>query len=104
MGFFSDLWEFIKKAAKKIYEFLKKVFSLVFNGIKFIVECIATALKILLKNSWVGKIVDALKFLFELIDFLDSKGANIDSDRYKRELLDMDINRHGRHTYQIQID
>ena len=103
MGFFSDLWEFIKKAAKKIYEFLKKVFSLVFKGIKFIVECIASYV-ITLKNSWVGKIVDGLSFLFELIDFLDDKGANIYSDRYKRELLDMDINRHGRHTYEIQID
>ena len=103
MGFFSDLWDFIKNALKKVYQFLKKIFSVVFNGIKFIVECIVSAL-ISLKNSWLGKIVDALSFLFELIDFLDNKGANIDSQKYKDELLDMDINRYGRHTYEIQID
>ena len=103
MGFFSDLWDFVKNALKKIYQFIKKIFSLVFNGIKFIVECIAS-FSVLLKNSWVGKIVDGLSFLFQLIDFLDNKGANIDSQRYKDELLDMDINRSGRHTYEIQIE
>ena len=103
MGFFSELWEFVKNALKKIYQFLKKVFSFVYNGIKFIVECIAT-FSVFLKNSWVGKIVDALSFLFKLIDFLEEKGANIDSQRYKDELLDMDINRSGRHIYEIQID
>ncbi len=103
MGFFSDLWDFVKNALKKVYQFLRKIFSLVFNGIKFIVECIASVV-IQLKNSWVGRIIDALSFLFEVIDFLDNKGANIDSQKYKEELLDMDINRYGNYTYEIQID
>ena len=55
------------------------------------------------KNSWVGKVVEGLSFLFELIDVLDNKGANIDSQQYKEELLDMDLNHYGRHTYEIQI-
>jgi hypothetical protein len=87
---------------KKVYQFLKKVFSLIFQGVKFIVECIVSKL-VFLKNSWVGKIVEGLSFLFELIDFLDNKGANIDSQQYKEELLDMDLNHYGRHTYEIQI-
>lgn len=102
MGFFSELWDFIKNALKKVYQFLKKVFSLIFQGVKFIVECIVSKL-VFLKNSWVGKIVEGLSFLFELIDFLDNKGANIDSQQYKEELLDMDLNHYGRHTYEIQI-
>lgn len=102
MGFFSDLWDFIKKALKNVYQFLKKIFSLVFKGIKFIVECIVSKL-IFLKNSWVGKIVEGLSFLFELIDFLSAKGADIDSQKYKEELLDMDLDHYGRHTYEIQI-
>jgi len=103
MGFFSDLWEFIKNAMKKIYQFLRKIFSLVFNGIKFIVECISN-ISIFLKNSWVGKIIDGLSFIFKLLDFLDKQGANIDTQQYKDELLDMNIDRYGNHTYEIQID
>ncbi len=102
MGFFSELWDFIKNALKKVYQFLKKLFTFIFKGIKFIVECIVTKL-VFLKNTWVGKIIEGLSFLFELLDFLESKGADIDSQRYKDELLDMDLDHYGRHTYEIQI-
>ena len=51
----------------------------------------------------VGKIIEGLSFLFELLDFLESKGADIDSQKYKDELLDMDLDHYGRHTYEIQI-
>lgn len=102
MGFFSELWDFIKNALKKVYQFLKKLFTFIFKGIKFLVECIVTKL-VFLKNTWVGKIIEGLSFLFELLDFLESKGADIDSQKYKDELLDMDLDHYGRHTYEIQI-
>lgn len=66
-------------------------------------ECIVSKL-IFLKNSWVGKIIERTSFLFELLDFLESKGADIDSLKYKKEFLDMDLDHYGRHTYEIQID
>ena len=102
MGFFSELWDFIKNALKNVYQFLKKLFTFIFKGIKFLVECIVTKL-VFLKNTWVGKIIEGLSFLFELLDFLESKGADIDSQKYKDELLDMDLDHYGRHTYEIQI-
>lgn len=102
MGFFSELWEFIKYATKQIYKFLKKLFNIVYMGIKFIVECIVAKI-ILLKNTWVGKIVEGLSFIFKLLDFLESKGADIDTRNYKDELLDMNLEHYGKHTYDIQI-
>ena len=102
MGFFSDLWEIIKNFLKKIYNFFSKIFSVVFKGIKFIVECIVKVV-VTLKNSWVGKIFQGISFIFELIDFLQSKGADIDADGYKQELLDMNLNDYGVHQYNIVI-
>ena len=102
MGFFSELWDFIKNALKKVYQFLKKVFSLIFQGVKFIVECLA-AVSVLLKNTWYGKIIDGLSFIFDLLEFLENKGADVNADEYKRELLDMDLDNYGRHTYEVKI-
>lgn len=102
MGFFSDLWDFIKNALKKVIEFIKKVFTLIYKGVKFVVECIVSTL-ILLKNTWVGKIIEGLSFIFDLLDFLETKGADIDTQQYKDELLDMNLDNYGRHTYDIRI-
>jgi hypothetical protein len=102
MGFFSELWDFIKYALKKVVDFIKKVFSLIYHGIKFVVQCIVSSL-ILLKNSWVGKIVEGLSFIFDLLDFLEDKGADVDAQKYKDELLDMNLQQYGRHTYNVQI-
>ncbi len=102
MGFFSDLWDFIKYALKKVIEFIKKVFTLIYKGVKFVVECIVSKL-ILLKNTWVGKIIEGLSFIFDLLDFLDKKGADIDTQKYKDELLDMNLDNYGTHTYDIRI-
>jgi len=102
MGFFADLWEIIKNFWKKVYNFFSKIFSVVYRGIKFIVECIIQTV-ITLKNSWVGKLFQGISFIFELIDFLQSKGADIDADGYKRELLDMKLNDYGAHQYNIVL-
>lgn len=102
MGFFSDLWDFIKSALKKVVTFLKKVFTMVYKGIKFVVQCIVS-MSVLLKNSWFGRIIDGISFIFDLLDFLKSQGADVDTDNYKRELLDMDLDNYGRHTYEIQV-
>ena len=69
MGFFSDLWSFIKKCGRTIYSFFKKIFTVVFKGVKFVVECIVSVIT-KIKNSWVGKLIDGLSFIFDLIDFL----------------------------------
>jgi len=103
MGFFSDLWDFIKNAAKKIYKFFSKVFTTVFKGIKFVVECVVNVVTTI-KNSWVGTILQALSFIFELLDFFKSKGADVDADEYKREILDMDIRDYGRHRFDIILN
>jgi len=103
MGFFAELWDFIKRAAKTIYNIIKKIFTTVFNGVMFLVEFIISRL-IQLKNSWVGQLFEGIKFIFELIDFLDDKGARIDADGYKRELLDMDLEQYGRHTYELVVE
>ena len=50
MGFFSEIWDFIKNALKKLVAFIKKVFSIVYKGIKFIVQCIVSK-SALLQNS-----------------------------------------------------
>jgi Fe2+ transport system protein B len=102
MGFFSDLWETIKNFWKKVYNFFSKIFSVVFQGIKFIVECIIQTV-VTLQNSWVGKLFQGISFIFELIDFLQSKGADIDADGYKQELLDMNLNDYGVHQYNIVL-
>ena len=102
MGFFSDLWETIKNFWKKVYNFFSKIFTVVFQGIKFIVECIIQTV-VTLKNSWVGKLFQGISFIFELIDFLESKGADIDADGYKQELLDMNLNDYGVHQYNIVL-
>ena len=102
MGVFSDIWEFIKNALRRIGNFLKKIFNLVYKGVKFIVECLA-AVSVLLKNTWYGKIIDGLSFIFDLLEFLENKGADVNADEYKRELLDMDLDNYGRHTYEVKI-
>ena len=102
MGFFSDLWSFIKKCGRTIYSFFKKIFTVVFKGVKFVVECIISVLTTL-KNSWFGKLIDGLSFIFDLLDFLERKGADVDSDRYKRELSDMNLNSYGNHRVDIVI-
>lgn len=102
MGFFSELWNFIKYALKKVVDFIKKIFSLIYHGVKFVVECIVSGL-IYLKNTWVGKIIEGLSFLFDLLDFLKIQGANIDTQRYKDELLDMNLDDYGTHTYDLRI-
>jgi hypothetical protein len=102
MGFFSDLWETIKNFWKKVYNFFSKIFTVVFQGIKFIVECIIQTV-VTLQNSWVGKLFQGISFIFELIDFLQSKGADIDADGYKQELLDMNLNDYGVHQYNIVL-
>ena len=45
----------------------------------------------------------ALSFIFELLDFFESKGVDIDANKYKRELLNMDIRDYGRHKYYIVL-
>ena len=45
----------------------------------------------------------ALSFIFGLVDFFESKGAVIDVNKYKRELLDMDIRGYGSHRYYIVL-
>lgn len=103
MGFLSDLWDCIKSVARSIYNFFSKVFSVLYNGIKFIVECIIQKL-VTIKNSWIGQLFEGVSFIFELLDFLEDKGADIDTDEYKRELLDMDLKEYGAHRYDIIME
>lgn len=102
MGFFSDLWSFIKKCGRTIYSFFKKIFTVVFKGVKFVVECIVSVIT-KIKNSWVGTLIDGLSFIFDLIDFLKSKGADVDAERYKQQFKDMNLNSYGNHNVEIQI-
>ena len=34
---------------------------------------------------------EGVSFIFDLLDFFKSKGADVDVDGYKRELLDMNL-------------
>ena len=101
MGVFSDIWELIKKAGKGIINFFKKIFSFVFNGIKFTVECIFKIIS-LLKNHWIGLLIDGIKLIYELVEFFKSKGADVD-ESYKSRIQDMNINNYGNHQINIEV-
>ena len=103
MGFFSDLWDFIKSCARSIYNFFSKVFSIIFKGVRFIVECVIQKL-VTIKNSWIGMLFEGVSFIFDLLDFFKSKGADVDVDGYKRELLDMNLKEYGMHRYDIIME
>jgi len=102
MGFFNDLWDFIKSAAKKIGEFISKVFYTIYSGIKYTVECIHEILT-KINNSWVGTIADALPFIFELLNFLKKSGADVDVTCYKENFKDMDLDKYGNHKCSIEL-
>lgn len=103
MGFFSDLWDFIKWAGKKLTEIISKIFYTIYDGVKYTVECIVKYFT-LIKNSWVGTIAEALSFIFDLLDFLESKGADVNVRGYKSRLRDMDLDRYGEHNCDIKIN
>lgn len=105
MGFFSEIWEFIKSAAKSISKYLFKIFSFFFKGIKIVVECIIKSFSTVLNTTWFGNILQGASFIIELMEFLDDKGADVDIEKYKRELRDMTINNNyiDNHYYQIII-
>lgn len=98
MSFFEELWDFIKSGLEK----MSKIFNTVYEGVKFIVECIRK-INTEIKNSWVGTIADALPFIFDLLDFLKEKGANINVNGYKSKLKDMDLDNYGDHHFDLKI-
>ena len=77
-------WNYIKRTNKSIYKFFSKVFTAVFKGIKFVVECEVNIVTTI-KNKLVSIILKTLSFIFELLEFFESKGADIDANKYKRE-------------------
>lgn len=100
MGFFSDLWDFIKNVSKTLIEIISKVFNTIYEGIKYTVECIVKIITEII-NSWILTIDDALPFIFDLLDFLKSKDANMNVSGYKSKLRDMDIYSYGQHNCDI---
>ena len=103
MGFLSDLWDFIKSTARSIYKCFSKLFSVFFKGVEFFVECIIGKI-IEVKNSWFGTLIEGASFMFDIIEFLESKGAKVDKESYRRQLSDMDnINERRAHRCQIII-
>lgn len=102
MGIFGDIWEAIKKAGRGIVNFFKKIFSFFFNGVKFIVEGIFKALTSLLKNHWIGTLIDGIQLIIELIKFFKSKGADVD-ESYKDKIQDMNIYSEGEHQINIEV-
>ena len=98
MGFFNELWNLIKSGLTLISKILKTVY----NGVNFIVEC-SRWIYTEIKNSWVGKIADALPYIYDLLDFLENKGANIDANDYKSKLKDMNLDSYGDHHFDLKI-
>ena len=45
-----------------------------------------------IKNLFCGIFVKALPYIFNFLDFLKTNGANIEVDRYKAQLKDMNLN------------
>ena len=98
MGFFNELWNFIKSGLR----LMSKIFNTVYRGIKFIVEC-SRSIYTEIKNSWVGTIAQALPYILDLLDFLKNKGANIDANGYKSKLKDMNLDSYGDHHFDLKI-
>lgn len=98
MGFFSDIWNFLKTAA----DIISKIFYTTYRGVKYVVECLRDIDKEI-KNSWVGTILDALPYIIDLLDFLKSKGANLNVNGYKSKLKDMDLDSYGDHHFDLKI-
>ena len=98
MGFFLDLWNFIKTGI----EYLSKIFQTIYEGVKFVVECLRAVIPEI-KNSWVGTILEAGAYIFDLLDFLKEKGANLNVNSYKSKFRDMDLNNYGEHHFDLKI-
>ena len=47
---------------------------------------------------------EGVSFIFYLLDFFEIKWADIDIDRYKRDLLVMNLKEYGMHRYDIIIE
>ena len=98
MGFFLDLWNFIKTGI----EYLSKIFHTIYEGVKFVVECLRAVIPEI-KNSWLGTILEAGPYIFDLLDFLKEKGANLNVNSYKSKFRDMDLNNYGEHHFDLKI-
>ena len=98
MSFFKELWNFLKSAC----DLISKIFYTIYEGIKYTVECIRSYFN-QIKNSWVGKIIDACPYIFSLLDFLKSNGANINVNGYKSKLKDLDLDNYGEHHFDLKI-
>lgn len=101
MGVFGDIWEWIKKAARSVVNFFKKLFSVCFKGVRMVIEGIFKAASSLLKHNWVGLLITGVEFINDLVQFFQSKGANV-NESYRYQLQDMDLNNYSEH--QINID
>ena len=99
MGFFNVIWNFLKS----VIEELIKIFYTVYDGVKYIVKCIRTLIPEI-KNTWVGRIIDALSFIFDLLDFLIGQGSNLDLDNYKSKFKDLDLEKYGEHHFDLKIE
>lgn len=102
MGIFGDIWNFIKSCAKSVYNFFKRTFTHFKNGIKFIIDVIVSIVT-KIQSGWVGTLIDGVKFVYELISFFKSKGANVDEEDYEAKLRDMNINYYGEHQINVEI-
>lgn len=101
MGLLGEIWEWIKKAARRVIDFFKKIFSVDFKGVRIVIEAIFKAIASILKNNWVGLLITGIQFIHDLVQFFKSKGANV-NESYKDQLKDMDLNNYSEH--QINID
>jgi hypothetical protein len=103
MGIFGDIWNFIKKCAKSVYNFFSKIFHHFSNGIKFIIEVIVQLIT-KVSTGWFGLAIGGIEFIYELISFFKSKGANVEEEEYREKVNDMNINNYGEHQINIIID
>jgi len=99
MSFFKNIWNFLKSSIGEI----SKIFHTIYNGIKFVVECVRKFCPEI-KNTWLGTIAEALGYIVDLLDFLESAGAKIDANSYKSKLKDLDLDKYGDHHFNLTIN
>lgn len=99
MSFFKNIWNFLKSSIREI----SKIFHIIYNGINFVVECVRKICPEI-NNSWYGTIFEALGYIIDLLDFLESAGANINANSYKSKFKDLDLYKYGNHFFNLTIN
>ena len=72
-------------------ELISKVIKIFYKSITSIAES-TLPVNDEIKNLFCGIFVKALPYIFNFLDFLKTNGANIEVDRYKAQLKDMNLN------------